>query len=191
LYVKYHDEEWGVPLHDDPALFELLVLEGAQAGLSWITVLRKRDHYRRVFDGFDAQKIARYQPAKIARLLADPGIIRNRAKVEGTVRSARAFLSLRERGTFDDFLWKFVEGQPIVNRHGSLKDIPVETKQSVALSKALRQAGFTFVGPTIVYAFMQASGMVNDHLVSCFRHQDVLRLSILHIYRAGHQILWN
>ncbi len=172
-YLAYHDEEWGVPLHGDRALFELLVLEGAQAGLSWLTVLRKRAHYRRVFAGFDPARIARGRPARIEKLLADPGIIRNRAKVEGAVASAQAFLRLAEReGGFDHWLWQFVGGQPLVNRFASLPQVPAETAASRAMSKALRRVGFTFCGPTICYAFMQAAGMVNDHLLTCFRHPD-------------------
>ncbi|MFN0171680.1 MAG: DNA-3-methyladenine glycosylase I [Bryobacteraceae bacterium] len=171
LYIAYHDEEWGVPLHDDRALFELLVLEGAQAGLSWFTVLKKREHYRRVFDGFDAKKIARWTPAKIEKLLADPGIIRNRAKVEGTVASAKALLEIKKRhGSFDEFLWQFVGGKPRVNTFKALSEIPAETAESQAMSKALKKAGFTFCGPTICYAFMQAAGLVNDHLTTCFRY---------------------
>lgn len=174
LNVAYHDKEWGVPLHDDRRLFELLVLEGAQAGLSWITVLRKREHYRKVFNDFDAEIIARYNARKIAALLADPGIIRNRLKVEGTVRSARAYLAAREEyGSFAAFLWRFVDGKPIRNRWRALKELPAESPHSKAMSKELRKRGFTFVGPTICYAFMQASGMVNDHLVSCFRHAEI------------------
>lgn len=174
LYIAYHDEEWGVPLHDDRALFELLVLEGAQAGLSWFTVLKKREHYRRVFDGFDAKKISRWTPARIERLLADPGIIRNRAKVEGTVASARAFLDLaHQHGSFDRFLWQFVGGRPRVNAFDAIKQVPAETPESKAMSKALKKAGFTFCGPTICYAFMQAAGLVNDHLTSCFRYRKV------------------
>lgn len=171
LYRDYHDREWGVPIHDDRALFELLILEGAQAGLSWATVLKKREHYRRVFDGFDPTLIARYGDDKVAALLADPGIIRNRAKVAATIQNARAFLALTSGGqTFADFLWRFVDGAPIQNRWKSIADVPAKTAQSEAMSKALSRAGFKFVGSTICYAFMQASGMVNDHLVSCHRH---------------------
>jgi len=178
LYLAYHDEEWGVPLHDDRALFELLVLEGAQAGLSWITVLRKREAYRRAFDGFEPTRIARYSEARIARLLRDPGIVRNRAKVRGTVASARAFLSLvAETGSFARHLWSFVDGRARQNRRATMRDVPAETPESRALSKDLRRRGFTFVGPTICYAFMQAAGLVNDHLVSCYRHREVERLS--------------
>ena len=174
LYVSYHDEEWGVPLHDDRRLFELLVLEGAQAGLSWITILRKREGYRRAFDRFDPRKVARYDRRKTEALLRDPGIVRNRAKVEGAVRSARALLELvRREGSFDRFLWGFVGGKPIQNRRRSLRDVPAETAESRAMSRELRKRGFTFVGPTICCAFMQAAGMVNDHLVSCFRHRPL------------------
>jgi DNA-3-methyladenine glycosylase I len=174
LYASYHDEEWGVPLHDDRRLFELLVLEGAQAGLSWITILRKREGYRRAFDRFDPRKIARYDRRRIRALLRDPGIVRNRAKVEGAVRSARAFLDLvRREGSFDRYLWSFVGGNPIQNRRRSLREVPAETAESRAMSRELRKRGFTFVGPTICYAFMQAAGMVNDHLVSCFRHRPL------------------
>ena len=168
LYEKYHDREWGRPLRDDRALFELLTLEGCQAGLSWITVLRKRDHYRKVYDGFDAEKIVRYTPAKLARLLADPGIIRHRGKIEASVGNARAYLDLVEReGSFSKFLWGFVGGKPRKNRPKSLKDVPAKTAESDALSKALAKQGFKFVGSTICYAFMQASGMVDDHVAGC------------------------
>ena len=168
LYEKYHDREWGRPLRDDRALFELLTLEGCQAGLSWITVLRKREHYRKVYDGFDAEKIVRYTPAKLARLLADPGIIRHRGKIEASVGNARAYLDLIEReGSFSKFLWGFVGGKPRKNRPKSLKDVPAKTAESDALSKALAKQGFKFVGSTICYAFMQASGMVDDHVAGC------------------------
>ena len=168
LYEKYHDREWGRPLRDDRALFELLTLEGCQAGLSWITVLRKRDHYRKVYDGFDAEKIVRYTPAKLARLLADPGIIRHRGKIEASVGNARAYLDLIEReGSFSKFHWGFVGGKPRKNRPKSLKDVPAKTAESDALSKALAKQGFKFVGSTICNAFMQASGMVDDHVAGC------------------------
>jgi len=171
LYMAYHDTEWGVPQHDDRALFELLILEGAQAGLSWITVLRKRERYRAVFDGFDARKIARYSEPRISRLLRDPGIIRNRAKVEGAVRNARAFLEVvSEHGSFDRYIWSFVGGEPIRNRRVDLASMPAETDESRAMSRDLRKRGFTFVGPTICYAFMQAAGLVDDHVVDCFRY---------------------
>ncbi len=181
LYRAYHDSEWGVPLHDDHALFELLILEGAQAGLSWATILKKRVHYRRVFDGFDARKIALYDDAKVAALLADPGIVRNRAKVAATIGNARAFLVLTATGrSFDDFLWSFVGHVPIQNAWQTLAEAPTRTAESDAMSKALTKAGFKFVGSTICYAFMQASGMVNDHLLSCPRHAEVQGIS-----RAG------
>ncbi len=174
LYLAYHDEEWGVPVHDDRKLFEMLILEGAQAGLSWITILRRRESYRRAFDRFDAKKIAAYGPEKVARLLDDPGIIRNRAKVEAAVGNARAFLEVREQaGSFDRFLWDLVGGEPLQNRWQSLKEVPPETPASKAMSKELRRRGFRFVGPTICYAFMQAVGMVNDHVTGCFRHREV------------------
>ncbi len=173
LYIAYHDEEWGVPVRDDRALFEMLMLEGAQAGLSWITILRKRENYRRAFDGFEPAKIARYTPAKIEKLMANEGIVRNRAKIEGVVASAKAYLQMQKQGeSFSGFLWDFVGGAPIVNRLKPGDRIPAETEISKAMSKALKQRGFKFVGPTIVYAFMQAVGMVNDHLVTCHRHPD-------------------
>ena len=172
LYAAYHDEEWGVPLHDDTRLFEMLVLEGAQAGLSWITILRKREAYRRAFDRFDPRRVARYTPARIQKLLQDPGIVRNRAKVEGAVKSARAFLEVvKEQGSFDRYVWGFVGGKPIRNRFRAPRDVPAETAESKALSRDLKKRGFTFVGPTICYAFMQAVGMVDDHLVTCFRYR--------------------
>jgi len=168
LYEKYHDKEWGRPLRDDRALFELLTLEGCQAGLSWITVLRKREHYRKVYDGFDPGKIARYTPAKLAKLLADPGIIRHRGKIAASVTNAKAYLEIVEReGSFSRFLWSVVDGKPRKNRPKSLKDVPAKTAESDALSKKLAKAGFKFVGSTICYAFMQASGMVDDHVVGC------------------------
>jgi len=174
LYLAYHDEEWGVPVHDDRKLFEMLILEGAQAGLSWITVLRRREAYRQAFDGFDAEKIAAYGPDRIAALLANEGIIRNRAKVEAAIANARAFLRLRdEPGGFSGFLWKLAGGAPRQNRFKERSDVPAETAESRAMSKELRKRGFTFVGPTICYAFMQAVGMVNDHQVSCFRHREL------------------
>jgi DNA-3-methyladenine glycosylase I len=170
--VAYHDAEWGVPLHDDRALFELLTLEGAQAGLSWSVVLAKRENYRRVFDRFDADKIIRYDQRKVAALLADPGIVRNRLKVAATIANARAFLAVQtEFGSFDRYLWNFVDGRPIINRRRSPKEVPTRSSESDALSKDLLKRGFKFVGTTICYAFMQASGMVNDHLVTCPRHR--------------------
>jgi DNA-3-methyladenine glycosylase I len=177
LYVRYHDEEWGVPVHDDRLLYEFLVLEGAQAGLSWLTVLRKRENYRRAFAGFDAGKVARFDARKIDRLLQDPGIIRNRQKVEAAVANARAFLKVRkEFGTFDAYIWSFTAGKPVQNRWRRLKDLPAKTPASEAMSKDLIKRGFRFVGPTICYAHMQATGMVNDHVVTCFRHREVAGL---------------
>ena len=170
LYQKYHDREWGRPLRDDQALFELLTLEGCQAGLSWITVLRKREHYRKVYDGFDPKKIARYSPAKLEKLLEDPGIIRHRGKIEASVGNARAYLAIIERDGprgFSKFLWSFVGGKPKKNRPKTLKDVPARTPESDAMSKALQKAGFKFAGSTICYAFMQASGMVDDHVAGC------------------------
>jgi len=176
IYVAYHDTEWGVPEHDDRALFEKLILDGFQAGLSWITILRKREHFRRAFDGFQPEKMARYRQARIERLLADPGIIRNRQKVHASVANAKAYLALRkELGSFDGFLWQFTGGKTKVNRLRTLADYPPRTPESVAMSKALGARGFKFVGPTICYAFMQAVGMVNDHTVDCFRHREVGR----------------
>ncbi len=174
LYLAYHDSEWGVPLHDDRRLFELLSLEGAQAGLAWITILRKRDGYRRAFDDWDPERIARYGEADVARLLADPGIVRNRAKVLAAIGNARACLALAEApGALDRYLWSFVEGAPVDNRRTSLVEVPAETDASRALSRELRRSGFSFVGPTIVYAFMQSAGLVNDHLLECFRHAEL------------------
>lgn len=171
LSIAYHDTEWGVASHDDRHLFEMLILEGAQAGLSWETILKKRKNYRRAFDGFDPQKVAGYDDLKIAALLTDPGIVRNRLKVAAAVANARAFLVVQEEfGTFDAFIWKFVGGRPIVNRRRSMAEVPARTAESDAMSKELRRRGFKFVGSTICYAFMQATGMVNDHLVTCPRH---------------------
>lgn len=173
-YRAYHDEEWGVPCHDDRALFELLTLEGAQAGLSWSTILKKRDNYRRLFDNFEAEKIVRYTPEKLEKLLQDPGIVRNRLKVTSVVVNAGAFLALqKEPGGFSGFIWSFVDGKPIQNRWRSMSEVPVSTPQSGAMSKALKRRGFKFVGDTICYAFMQAAGLVNDHTVDCFRHRAV------------------
>lgn len=175
--IEYHDTEWGMPLHGDRALFELLTLEGAQAGLSWSTILAKRPGYRRAFDHFDARKIIHYDESKIAALLADPGIVRNRLKVASTIANARAFLAVQsEFGSFDRYLWRFVGGKPIVNRRRSLKELPTRTAESDALSKDLLERGFKFVGTTICYAFMQACGMVNDHLVTCPRHRVCAKL---------------
>lgn len=174
LYRQYHDEEWGLPLRNDLALFELLNLEGAQAGLSWSTVLKKRDHYRLVFDNFQPEIIANYDESKVAALLADPGIIRNRAKVAATILNAKAYLAIKASGqSFSVYLWRFVGNTPIQNKWSNMAEVPSSTPESIAMSKALLEAGFKFVGPTICYAFMQASGMVNDHLVSCPRHQAV------------------
>ena len=173
LYERYHDREWGRPLRDDHALFELLTLEGCQAGLSWITVLRKREHYRKVYDGFDPAKIARYTPARLEKLLADPGIIRHRGKIEASVGNAKAYLALVEReGSFSKYLWSFVGGKPMRNNRRSMKDVPARTPESDALSKALQKDGFKFVGSTICYAFMQASGMVDDHVAGCHRYRE-------------------
>jgi DNA-3-methyladenine glycosylase I len=174
LYLAYHDEEWGMPSHDDRHLFEMLSLEGAQAGLSWSTILRKREGYRRAFAGFDAQRVARFDRRKVERLLADPSIVRNRLKVESVVANARAMLDVREEhGSLDAYLWSFVEGRPKVNRWRGLDEIPAETAESKAMSKDLKRRGFRFVGPTVCYAFMQATGMVNDHVTSCFRYRQV------------------
>jgi DNA-3-methyladenine glycosylase I len=174
LYISYHDKEWGVPLHNDRKLFEFLILEGAQAGLSWITILRKRPNYRAAFDRFDFNKIARYRKSKIESLLKNEGIIRNRLKVESTVTNARAFLAVRkEFGTFDQYLWNFVDGEPIQNRFKTMAELPASTPLSDALSKDLKQRGFKFVGGTIAYAFMQAVGMVNDHTTSCYRYKEL------------------
>jgi len=178
LYLAYHDEEWGVPEYDDRALYEKLMLDGFQAGLSWITILRKRENFRRAFDGFVPEKIARYTPKKLERLMQDAGIVRNRAKIEGAVLSARGWLDAMEKGPgFSELLWDFVGGTPKVNRYKTIRQVPAETAISRAMSKELAQRGFKFVGPTIVYAFMQAVGMVNDHLVSCHRHEAVQKLA--------------
>jgi len=176
LYVAYHDSEWGVPEYDDRALFEKLLLDGFQAGLSWITILRKRASFRAAFDGFDAEKIVRYSPEKRAALMADPGIVRNRAKIEGTLASARAYLELMEGPGFSAYLWNFLDGRPVQNRFSGLEQVPAETDLSRRISKDLKRRGFAFCGPTIVYAFMQATGMVNDHLVGCFRHAECASL---------------
>lgn len=177
LYVAYHDTEWGVPQHDERALFELLILEGAQAGLAWSTILRKRAGYRRAFDNFDAARIARYGEADVARLLADPGIVRNRLKAAAAISNARAALAVREAfGGLDAYFWRFVDGAPIQNAWTDLGQVPARTELSDTISRDLRQRGFKFVGSTIVYAYMQATGMVNDHLVDCFRHREVAAL---------------
>lgn len=178
IYVAYHDEEWGVPEYDDRALFEKLQLDGFQAGLSWITILKKRDNFRRAFDGFEPEKIARYAPAKVEKLLGDAGIIRHRGKIEATIGNARAYLDImEERGSFSGYLWDFVDGAPIQTHARRMKDVPAETPLSKALSKDLKKRGFKFCGPTIVYAFMQAVGMVNDHVTSCPRHEAVKKLA--------------
>lgn len=175
LYQQYHDEEWGVPLRDDRLLFEFLCLEGAQAGLSWITILRKRENYRRAYDHFDAEKIARYGDDKIAELLQDAGIVRNRLKVNGFVKNARAYLKMRDQGlTLNDYLWNYVDGKSLQNKRESMHDIPANTDISDAMCKDLKKRGFTFVGSTICYALMQAAGLVNDHLVSCYRHAELV-----------------
>ena len=174
LYVAYHDKEWGVPVHDDRRLFEFLILEGAQAGLSWLTILRKRENYRRAFDNFDFGRIARYGASDIARLLDDPGIVRNRLKIEASIRNARGVLAIREGfGTLDTFLWRYVGGAPVRNNWKRMEDLPAKTKESDGMSKDLKKLGFNFVGSTICYAFMQAVGMVNDHPVDCFRHKEI------------------
>lgn len=178
LYLKYHDEEWGVPVRDDQTLFEFLILEGAQAGLSWITILRKREGYRALFDNFNAEKIARYSDKKLEKLLLDPRIVRNRLKVYGARKNARAFLEVQqERGSFSDYLWDFVGGEPQQNNRESMADVPATTPVSDALSKDMKKRGFTFVGSTILYAHMQATGMVNDHTVDCFRYRECQKLA--------------
>ena len=176
LFIAYHDDEWGVPIHDDRVLFEFLVLEGAQAGLSWSTILRKRDAYRRAFDRFDPRKVARYEKRKVASLLSDAGIVRNRAKIASAIRNAKAFLDVQaEFGSFDAYQWRFVHGRPIQNRWSAQCDIPPRTAQSDAMSDDLKRRGFSFVGSTIIYAHMQAVGMVNDHVVDCFRYREITR----------------
>jgi DNA-3-methyladenine glycosylase I len=178
LYVSYHDTEWGVPLHDDRALFELLVLEGAQAGLSWLTILRKRENYRRAFHGFDPRTVAGYSAADVRRLLADSGIVRNRLKIEAAIRNARGVLAIADEfGSFDAFLWRHVGHQPVQNNWRSLAEIPARTPLSDVMGKELKKRGFNFVGSTICYAFMQAAGLVNDHLAGCFRHGEVKKLA--------------
>ncbi len=178
LYVDYHDKEWGVPVRDDARLFEFLMLEGAQAGLAWITVLRKREGYRELFDNFDATKIARYRDAKLEELLLNPSIIRNRLKVFGARTNARAFLKVQEEyGSFSDYMWGFIDGSPIQNTRKSIKEVPATTPLSDTISKDMKKRGFTFVGSTIIYAHMQATGMVNDHTVDCFRHRECKELA--------------
>ena len=174
LYIRYHDEEWGVPVHDDRKLFEFLILEGAQAGLSWSTILNKRDNYRKAFDGFDPERVARYDRRKIQQLMRDPGIVRNQLKIASAVANAKSFLRTQEEfGTFDRYIWQFVEGRPRVNSWKALAQVPAHTAESDAMSKDLKRRGFNFVGSTICYAFMQAVGMVNDHLTVCFRYRPV------------------
>jgi len=174
IYIKYHDEEWGVPVYDDGKIFEFLVLEGAQAGLSWLTVLKKRDNYRRLYEGFDAGRVAAFDQRKVETMLADAGIIRNRRKIESSINNARLFLKVqREFGTFSEYIWRFVSGKPRLNSWKEFRELPVKTNESVALSKDLIHRGFKFVGATIMYAHMQAAGMVNDHLVSCFRYRQL------------------
>ena len=176
LYLRYHDEEWGVPVHDDRHFFEMLVLEGAQAGLAWITILRKREGYRDAFDGFDPAAVARYDDRRVEALLANPAIVRNRLKVQSAVGNARAFLRVQdEHGSFDRYVWRFVDGRPRQNRWRTMADVPAETAESRAMSRDLKRRGFRFVGPTICYAFMQATGLVNDHLVDCFRRGELAR----------------
>ena len=174
LYLDYHDTEWGVVVHDEQKLFEFLILEGVQAGLSWLTVLRKREDYKKAFDGFDPQKIALYDSDKVLELMGDQGIIRNRLKIESAIKNAQAFLKVQQRlGSFDRYIWKFVDGQTIHNSYKTLKDIPAETELSGIISKDMKKLGFSFVGPTIIYSHMQATGMVNDHLISCYRHREL------------------
>ena len=174
LYVEYHDKEWGVPVHDDRKLFEFLILEGAQAGLSWITILRKRENYRKAFAGFDPRKVSRFSKKKIQSLMNDEGIIRNRLKIESAVSNAQAFLAVqKEFGSFDKYIWRFVGGKPLVNKRRTRGSVPARTRESDAMSEDLKKRGFKFVGSTICYAHMQATGMVNDHVVTCFRHADV------------------
>ncbi|MGB6086423.1 DNA-3-methyladenine glycosylase I [Parvibaculum sp.] len=178
LYIAYHDEEWGVPEYDDRALFEKLILDGFQAGLSWITILRKRESFREAFDGFEPEVIARYKPAKVEKLLQNPGIIRHRGKIEATIGNAKAYLAMMERGErFSDFLWDFTDGVPVQNKWKQLSQVPAETPMSIAMSKELKKRGFKFCGPTIVYAFAQAVGIVNDHLVTCHRHKTCSALA--------------
>jgi DNA-3-methyladenine glycosylase I len=186
LYTRYHDEEWGVPMTDDRAMFEKLVLEGFQSGLSWLTILRKRENFRKAFHRFDARRIARYGAPDIARLMADTGIVRNHLKVEATIDNARALLKLQQRTSLAAFLWGFIDGRPQINQHRSFKTVPAETPLSKAISKALKAEGFRFVGPTTIYAFMQSTGMVNDHMVSCLRYEPCARLQ--RVFKAPHAI---
>jgi len=178
LYIEYHDNEWGVPVHDDRKIFEMLVLEGAQAGLNWLTVLRKRENYRKAFDNFDPRKVAKYDSKKLQELLANEGIIRNKLKIHSAIQNARAFLEVqKEFGSFDAYIWQFVGGRPMRNSWKSLSELPAQTAESEAMSKDLKRRGFGFVGPTICYAHMQATGMVNDHVVTCFRYKEVERMT--------------
>ena len=178
LYVQYHDKDWGVPIYEDQLLFAKLILDGAQAGLSWITILRKRENYWQAFDQFDPEKIARYDDDKVAELLGNPGIVRNRQKIQSAIKNAQAFLDIVEKEeSFSQFLWQFVDGRAIQNYWQTMAEIPAQTKESEAMSKALKKRGFSFVGPTIVYAFMQATGFVNDHVVECFRYEQIKSLS--------------
>lgn len=174
LYIDYHDNEWGVPVHDERTLFEMLILDGAQAGLSWITILKKRENYRTAFDNFDVHKIARYGERKVQSLLKDPGIVRNRLKIAAAIQNAKMLLMLqKQEGSFDEYLWRYVDGRPVINAWRSIKEIPARTPLSDVISRDLGKRGFKFVGPTIVYAFMQAMGMVNDHTVDCFRYREL------------------
>ena len=176
LYVKYHDEEWGVPVHDDKKHFEMIILDGAQAGLSWLTVLRKRENYRKAFSDFDPAKVARYTEKKIEKLLNNPGIIRNKLKINSAITNARAFLKVQEEfGSFDKYIWQFVNYKPIINKWKSIDELPATSKESDGMSKDMKKRGFKFVGSTICYAYMQAAGMVNDHIVSCFRYKEVMK----------------
>jgi len=178
IYTAYHDDEWGIPIHDDRLLFEVLILEGAQAGLSWLTILKKRENYRKAFHGFDFNRIANYTETDLKRLLADSGIVRNRLKIGSAIKNARGVLDIREKhGSLDSYLWRYVEGTPILNEWKSMAELPVKTKISEMMSKDLKKRGFNFVGPTICYAFMQAVGMVNDHTTDCFRHEEIKKLA--------------
>lgn len=181
LYVAYHDEEWGVPLHDEQKLFEFLILEGAQAGLSWITILRKREHYRAAFADFDPQQVARFDEADVEQLLQNPGIVRNRLKITSVIANARAYLRVKQEfGSFDQYIWQFVDGKPLLNAWQTLSEVPAQTEVSQQMSKDLKKRGFKFVGPTICYAFMQATGMVNDHVTDCFRYTQLRDISNEH-----------
>ena len=178
LYIAYHDEDWGVPVHDDRLLFEFLILEGAQAGLSWLTILKKRDNYRKAFDGFDYDRVAKYTDTDVKRLLSDSGIVRNRLKIESAIKNARGVINLqKEFGSLDSYLWSYVDGTPQQNQWKSMSELPAKTDVSEMMSKDLKKRGFNFVGPTICYAFMQAVGMVNDHTTDCFRHKEIKKLA--------------